>query len=119
MNVNAFAQEGPVNREDKIYKKVGAYELKADVFYASSGLKKQNNPAIAFFHGGGWVYGNPDEFHNTCERFARKGFVAFSFQYRLSIMDDGTHPHPDITPIESVMDARSAIRWITGCFSSR
>jgi acetyl esterase/lipase len=114
LHLNVFAQEDPVNQEEKIYKKVGSYELKADVFYTHSGLNKQNSPAIAFFHGGGWVYGNPDEFHSTCERFARKGFVAFSFQYRLSIMDDGSHPHPDISPIESVKDARSAIRWIRG-----
>jgi acetyl esterase/lipase len=112
IHLNALAQEDPVKLEEKIYKKVGTYELKADVFYASSRLKIKKNPAIAFFHGGGWVFGSPDEFHTTCERFARKGFVAVTFHYRLSIMDDGTHPHPDITPIESVKDARSAIRWI-------
>ncbi len=114
LHLTVSAQEDPVHQEEKIYKKVGAYELKTDVFYTHSGVSKQDNPAIAFFHGGGWVYGSPDEFHSTCERFARKGFVAFSIQYRLSIMEDGTHPHPDITPIESVKDARSAIRWIRG-----
>ncbi len=108
------AQDGPVRQEVKIYKKIGARELTADVFYTAPGTGTQNRPAIAFFHGGGWVYGSPDEFHTTCERFARKGFVAISFQYRLSMMDDGTHPHPDISPIESVKDARSAIRWIRG-----
>jgi acetyl esterase len=112
IHLNVLAQEEPVKQEERIYKKVGSYELKADVFYSHSGLNKQNSPAIAFFHGGGWVYGSPDKFHSTCERFARKGFVAFSFQYRLSMMDDGTYPHPDVSPIESVMDARSAIRWI-------
>jgi len=40
-----------------------------------------------------------------------KGFVTFSFQYRLSGNEDGSYPHPDITPVESTKDARSAIRW--------
>lgn len=112
IHVNAFTQSDPVSREGKIYKKIDGYELKVDVFYTSLTREKQNNPAIAFFHGGGWVYGSPNEFHSVCERYAKKGFVTFSFQYRLSILADGTHPHPDISPIESVKDARSAIRWL-------
>jgi len=40
-----------------------------------------------------------------------KGFVTFSFQYRLSGNEDGSYSHPDITPVESTKDARSAIRW--------
>jgi acetyl esterase/lipase len=112
INVNAFSQSFNINQEKKIYKQVDGYELKVDIFSSSSTEEKQNNPAIAFFHGGGWVYGSPDEFHSACERYARKGFVTFSFQYRLSILDDGTHPNPDISPIESVKDARSAIRWL-------
>lgn len=112
IHLSVSAQVDPVKQDEKIYKKIGTCELKADVFYTAPGRGNQNRPAIAFFHGGGWVYGSPDEFHSTCRRFARKGFVAFSFQYRLSIMEDGTHPHPDISPIESVKDARSAMRWI-------
>ena len=42
----------------------------------------------------------------------RKGFVTFSFSYRLSVNEDGTVPHPAITPVESVKDARSALRWL-------
>jgi len=114
LQLNTFAQEESVLKTEKIYKTVDGYELKADVFYTSITQQKQKNPAIAFFHGGGWVYGSPEEFHGACERFAGKGFVTFSFQYRLSIKEDGTHPHPDITPLESVKDARSAIRWIRG-----
>ena len=95
-----------------IYKTIDGHKLTADVFYNSTTQNNPNNPAIAFFHGGGWVYGSPDEFFGACERFAKKDFVTISFQYRLSIMDDGTHPNPDISPVESVKDARSAIRWI-------
>ena len=107
-----LAQEEPVIEEERIYKKINGHELKVDVFYSKSTQQKVNNPAIAFFHGGGWVFGDPSEFHEACKRYALKGFVTFSFQYRLSINVDGSYPHPDITPVESVKDARTAIRWL-------
>ena len=112
LTLTAYAQENTVIREEKIYKEVDGYKLKVEIFYTSHDRQKSENPAIAFFHGGGWVYGSREEFYGACERYARKGFVTFSFQYRLSINDDGTYPNPDISPIESVKDARSAIRWI-------
>jgi len=110
--VYASSQEIKVAQEKMTYKKVSSLELTVDVFYPPDAQQKTGNPAIAFFHGGGWVFGSPEEFYAACERFARKGFVTFSFQYRLSINEDGSYPHPDITPIESVKDARSAIRWL-------
>ena len=39
------------------------------------------------------------------------GIVTFSVDYRLSI-DNGVTPHKTISPIECVMDARSAMRWV-------
>ncbi len=110
--LSSFAQDDLVTMEKIIYKKVGSTELTVDVFYTDLARQKNDNTAIAFFHGGGWVFGSPEEFHEACRRFARKGFVTFSFQYRLSINEDGTYPHPEITPVESVMDARTAIRWL-------
>ena len=106
------AQEIEVSQEKMIYKEVNGQNLAVHVFYAPDVMKKSNNPAIALFHGGGWVYGSPEEFYEACRRYARKGFVSFSFQYRLSINEDESYPHPEISPIESVKDARSAIRWI-------
>ena len=111
-NGSIFAQDTAVIREERIYKTVDGKQLKADVFYTSETQKNLLNPAIAFFHGGGWAYGSPSEFYNACIRYARKGFITFSFQYRLSITEDGTVPHPDITLVECVKDARSALRWV-------
>jgi len=85
------AQEINVTQEKMIYKIINDIELSADIFYTSNTQLRTNNPAIAFFHGGGWVFGSPEEFHAACERFARKGIVTFSFQYRLSIKEDGSH----------------------------
>jgi acetyl esterase/lipase len=99
-------------QEKKIYKVINGLDLAVDVFYAPEKIEESNNPVIALFHGGGWVYGSPEEFHGACKRYAERGFKTFSFQYRLSINGDGSYPHPEISPIESVKDARSAIRWL-------
>lgn len=105
-----MAQDTTVVMKKVVYKKIGDKDLFADIFYTESG--KQNKTAIALFHGGGWVFGDPAEFHEACRRFARKDYVAVSFHYRLSRNADGSYPHPEITPVESTKDARSAIRWL-------
>jgi acetyl esterase/lipase len=106
------AQDDAVVREERVYKSVGSRDLRVDLFYSPETRQRPRNPAIAFFHGGGWAYGERSEFHEACLRYARRGFVTLSFQYRLSINPDETVPHPDITLVECVKDARSALRWI-------
>ncbi|MBK7711775.1 MAG: alpha/beta hydrolase fold domain-containing protein [Bacteroidales bacterium] len=95
----------------EIYKSVDTFRLKADIFYSNQSLTKENNTAIVFFHGGGWAFGTPDEFFTTCERYAKMGIVTFSIEYRLSV-ENGVTPHKTISPIECVIDAKSAIRWV-------
>lgn len=97
----------------EVYKTIDSLTLKMDVFYTSQSFARENNTAIVFFHGGGWAFGTPSEFFTTCERYARMGIVSFSVEYRLSVKN-GVTPHPTISPIESVMDAKSAIRWVRG-----
>jgi acetyl esterase len=97
----------------EVYKTVDSFKLKIDIFYTTRPPVRENKPAIVFFHGGGWAFGTPNEFFTTCERYARMGFVTFSVDYRLSI-ENGVTPHKTISPIESLMDARSAIRWVRG-----
>lgn len=112
LNLTSLAQDTLVITNKVVYKKVGNRELSVDMFYTKTSQQKSDNSAIAFFHGGGWVFGSPSEFYEACRRYARKGKVTFSFQYRLSRNEDGSYPHPDITPVESTKDARSAIRWL-------
>jgi acetyl esterase len=95
----------------QVYKTVDTFKLKVDIFYTPQSFKKENCTAIVFFHGGGWAYGSPGEFFTTCERYAKMGIVAFSVDYRLSI-DHGVTPSKTISPIECVMDAKSAMRWV-------
>jgi acetyl esterase len=97
----------------EVYKTVDTFKLKIDIFYTNQSFERENNTAIVFFHGGGWAFGSPDEFFTTCERYARMGIVTFSVDYRLSI-ENGTTPHKTISPIESLMDAKSAMRWVRG-----
>jgi acetyl esterase/lipase len=107
----AHTQEATVQQDKLIYKEVGDRELTVDMFSPEDPTSVAR-PTIAFFHGGGWAFGDPSEFYEACRRYARKGYTTFSFQYRLSKNDDGSYPHPDISPIEAVKDARSAIRWL-------
>lgn len=108
----SLAQEAVVLSKKLVYKKIDGQELHVDMFYTESSQQKNGNTAIAFFHGGGWVFGDPSEFYEACRRYAKKGYVTFSFQYRLSRNEDGTYPRPEVTPVESTKDARSAIRWL-------
>ena len=107
-----LSQGNPVTREEEIYKEVNGIKLKAEIFCSPAARQKAGNPCLALFHGGGWVFGSPEEFYGACERYASKGFIAISFQYRLSRNEDGSYPKPGVTPVESVKDARSAIRWL-------
>ncbi len=114
---NAAICEGQIETNDQVvhtqevYKTIDTFRLKIDIFYTHQTLNKENNTAIVFFHGGGWAYGTTSEFFTTCERYAKMGIVTLSVDYRLSI-ENGVSPSKTISPIESVMDARSAIRWV-------
>ncbi|MGA1978756.1 MAG: alpha/beta hydrolase [Bacteroidales bacterium] len=100
-----------VIHKQEVYKIVDTFKLKIDIFYTNQSFKRENNTAIVFFHGGGWAFGTPSEFFTTCERYAEMGIVTYSVDYRLSI-DNGVTPNKMISPIESVMDAKSAMRWV-------
>jgi acetyl esterase/lipase len=112
LGASLMAQDQELVQKEIVYKTIDGVSLKADLFYLAGDQEKKTHPAIAFFHGGGWSSGSPSEFHEACVRYARKGFITFSFHYRLSVKEDGSIPHPDITPVECVKDARSAMRWI-------
>jgi acetyl esterase/lipase len=87
------------------YKTVGDINLDAFVYKPEDLQPGEKRPAFAFFHGGGWECGKPEWGQWQCEHYASKGLVAVSFEYRL------TSQH-DATPIESIADAKSAIRWM-------
>jgi acetyl esterase len=112
MTEKADSQDQIIHIQE-VYKTVDTFKLKIDIFYTAGTFNKANNTAIVFFHGGGWAFGTPGEFFSTCERYAKMGIVTFSVDYRLAI-DNGITPSKTVSPIECIMDARSAMRWVRG-----
>jgi acetyl esterase len=61
-------------------------------------------PAVAYFHGGGWVQGDLETHHGLCARLAlRSGAVVVAVDYRLA----PEHPFP-----AAVEDGLAAYRWL-------
>lgn len=89
-----------------VYKTAGTSELELHVFEAKNVKNIQaKTPAIVFFHGGGWVGGNPSLMYDQADYFSKQGVKVISVQYRLQ----KTHATP---PLVSLMDAKSAFRWV-------
>jgi acetyl esterase/lipase len=65
----------------------------------------QLNPAIVFFHGGGWQSPNINQFEWQAEHYRNRGLVAILVEYRVGSVDG--------TTVESaILDARSAMRHV-------
>jgi acetyl esterase/lipase len=106
--IDKFIQEDQEVRDGctiQVYKTVDGLDLDVYIYYPPDLKKGGRRPAVAFFHGGGWECGKPEWGHMQCDHFSSLGLVGFSFEYRLSTQH-GT------TPIEGLMDTKSAIRWI-------
>lgn len=93
------------------YKTVGDRALRLYIF-APATVGARPATALVLFHGGGWAFGDPNEFFGVCRRYAARGLVAISVEYRLCDNTDGLNPHPRVTPVDCTEDARSALRWV-------
>lgn len=62
-------------------------------------------PALVFFHGGGWISGEPSLFFRHARYAAQRGFASFCAQYRL--VGAGAS-----TAADCVEDARQAVAWL-------
>ena len=89
----------------QVYKQVGEIALNAFVYFPGDLKQGEKRSALAFFHGGGWECGKPEWGHEQCSHFSSLGMVCISFEYRLKTQHD-------VTPLESMADAKSAIRWM-------
>ena len=67
--------------------------------------QSEKRPVIVYFHGGSWSEGKPDWNFSACKSYAKKGWIGVTVEYRLA------YRHGTL-PFESVMDAKSAIRWL-------
>jgi acetyl esterase len=89
----------------KIFKTVGGYKLEAHIFYPDNLNNNEKRPAIVIYHGGGFVLGNPSWAFDKAKKYADKGMIAISAQYRLSNFRD-------ITPLDAIQDAKDLMIWL-------
>ena len=103
-SICAFSQDYKVEKSSFVYKEINGISLEMTIYkpQASSNVRL---PAIVFFFGGGWVSGDPAQFELQAEYLATRGIVAFCPDYRVKSRNS-------TTPFESVMDAKSAIRYL-------
>lgn len=99
-----FSQNYKVEKSSFVYKEIDGVSLEMTMYkpQISSNVKL---PAIVFFFGGGWVGGSPSQFELQAEYLAIRGIIAFCPDYR-------TKSRHSTTPFESVMDAKSAVRYL-------
>lgn len=106
--IKALYAEDVKGREDhliRIYKTVDSYNLEMHLFLPENIDQSKKRPVIVYFAGGSWSEGKPDWNFYACQAYAKKGWVGVAVEYRLAERQ-GT------LPFESVMDAKSAIRWL-------
>jgi acetyl esterase len=87
------------------YKQVDNISLEMEIFLPENAAANSPYPCIVFYFGGGWNGGTVTQFEPHAEYFASRGMVCFLVDYRVKTRQ-GT------TPFESLMDAKSAIRFI-------
>ncbi|MDN3205236.1 alpha/beta hydrolase [Algoriphagus sediminis] len=93
------------NGQDTIfYKEIDTTKLYLEI-YPSEIQQDSKNPAVVFFFGGGWIGGTRDHFRPHAEYFSKRGLTCFLVDYRIQRIHK-------TTPFESLMDAKSAMRYI-------
>lgn len=92
-------------QEKVLYKEIDANNLFLDVYYPEKIEESKTYPAMVFFFGGGWNGGTKTQFLEYAQHFSKRGIVCFLADYR-------TKKSSKTTPLESLKDAKSAIRFI-------
>ena len=89
-----------VSEENIVYTKIGERDLHLDIYRPKD---SDLRPAVLFIHGGGWRSGDRSQNTPMAERFAERGYVAVSVEYRLST--EALYP-------AAVHDLKAAVRWL-------
>jgi acetyl esterase/lipase len=90
--------------ENVAYAKIGASDLRLDI-YQPPNRGSGSNPAVLLFHGGGWTSYDKSSMRDMGEFLARLGFVAFAVDYRLFQGSENHWP-------AQLDDAQRAVRWV-------
>lgn len=88
------------------YKALSDGDLYLEVLYPARTLTATSPlPAALFFFGGGWNGGQRSHFEPQAEYLANQGMIVILADYR-------TKKSHDTSPFVSLMDAKSAVRWV-------
>lgn len=100
--LSAFGQEPKpaYSKETYTYKRLGALEIKADVYRAAA---NQAQPAILWIHGGALIMASRTLTPSHMERYLAAGFAVVSIDYRLA-------PEAKLPAI--VEDVEDAYTWV-------
>lgn len=85
------------------YKRVGESDLRLHVFAPEQASRRR--PALVFFYGGGWMWGDVTSFLPYAKHFAELGLVTVLVDYSVYCRHGA-----GIT--DQMADAKSAIRWV-------
>ncbi|WP_291600603.1 alpha/beta hydrolase [Bacteroides sp.] len=88
-----------------IYKKTATQELHIEILEPKGKMPKEGFPAVVFFFGGGWKGGETKQFIEQAKHLQNHGILSFLVDYR-------TQKSAGTSPRESLMDAKSAMRYI-------
>ncbi len=88
--------------KDIVYYQKGQRKLLIDAFYPKKQTKKKRT-AIIIIHGGGWRSGNRTMHYVLAQHLAKRGYVCFTPEYRLST--EAFYPR-------AVFDIKEAIKWV-------
>ncbi|TDU63134.1 acetyl esterase/lipase [Prosthecobacter fusiformis] len=88
-----------------VYKKADGQELKLYVMTPPDWKATDKRPAAVFYHGGGWIGGQPTQFNYQGHHLTTRGMVVVQVQYRL-VNKKGE------VPLNACLDARSSMRWV-------
>lgn len=91
--------------ETFVYAQRGADAMRLHVMKPKEWKAGDRRPALVFFFGGGWTKGTPEKSVTWAKFAASLGLVGVAPDYR-------TKNRHDTSPLESVADARAAVRWV-------
>jgi acetyl esterase/lipase len=90
-----------------IYKTIGSTELRLYVFNSAGHEPGHKAPAVVFFYGGGFLFGDIRRYQTQATHLALRGLVTVLVDYRVKCRHGSTL-------MDSVTDGKSAMRWVRG-----
>jgi acetyl esterase len=103
IQTHVYSQETRI--DSLIYKRKDSVSLLIKVFNPPSIDSSKNYPAMVFFSGGNWNYGNMTQFELQAKYFSSRGIICFLAEYGVK----GTHK---MNVWECITDVKSSIRYI-------